>query len=62
MGIRFDGESGKIPYWMGAIRFRPKGNWMLGITISKTGNSEGRRDGSTDECESIFILTLSYKG
>ena len=35
MGIRFDGESGKIPYWMGAIRFRPKGNWMLGITISQ---------------------------
>lgn len=35
MGIRFDGESSKIPYWMGAIRFRPKGNWMLGITISQ---------------------------
>jgi hypothetical protein len=35
LGIRFDGESSKIPYWMGSIRFRPKGNWMLGITISQ---------------------------
>ena len=44
MGIRFDGKSSKIPYWMGALKFRPKGNWMLGIAIS-------RRQGTAKEDE-----------
>ena len=52
MGIRFDEETSQVPYWMGEIKFRPKGDWILGIAISQ-------REGTAKEDELAIALNAN---
>ena len=52
MGVRFDEETSQVPYWMGEIKYRPKGDWTLGIAISQ-------REGTAKEDELAIALNAN---
>ena len=52
LGLRYDGEEDRFPYWMAAINYNPKGSWLLGTSVSK-------RTGSKKENEIEFAISAN---